>query len=550
MDRAVLVAMAFVAGAVGLAAGEPPLKLVTASHLGTAEDDDLQGGAVAPDGTLYLAGNTGAPARGFPGDVQPKAFGKAVEPPRCGHGFVAHLSGDGTRLLHYAELAQGVAILTSVQVNESGVYVAGYASEGLEPLLREVPGFLRQYPLAGEARLIQEGRIAEANALKDGKDPLAGRPGLGRYGAPFVLRFSKDLRELQCGTYLEGWQQVWDKLRIISKAKKQFPVEHFWQPTHLALLRSGDVLTCHDGGYFRHVTDKDRQQAAGNAESLRRLAFYDVCDYLSRLSPDLARRAYRKEIYTPGVDPATAARLKDGWPHPHYSNPRTMRMRLDKQERAYLCGWSASATSRESYWSPFIWEMDPRDGSLIRKIRETDPMSGKDNRMGGSVADAVAGCVALEEDGNLVFGRYSDGGYSGVIHFSGSIRRVDLKTLEEMEMARTIPCVWTVDLAVLPGRNVLAVGRCNGKVDWTPDAWQPGDPEENPAGWLRVYGLKLEMRFSTPLRGIVPYELIPIGGGRYLVVGQSASDAALAKNALFDTPRGKRDGYFMILEWK
>jgi hypothetical protein len=544
---ALTIAAVWLAAAADVAA-EPPLTLVTASYFGTAGDDDLQGAAVAPDGTLYLVGNAGAPAGKLPGGVEPATFGRPAAAPKCGRGFVAHLSADGTKLLHYAELAEGIAILTSVQVNANGVYASGYAAAALEPLLENIPGLLRQYPLAEDVRLVEEGKIAEANAIKDGKDPLAGRPGLGRYGAPCVLRFSKDLRKFECGTYLEGWQQVWDKLRIMSKLKKQFPVEYSWQPTHLALLRGGDVLVCHDGGYFRHVTDKDREQTAGNAESLRRLAFYDVCDHLSRLSPDLSKRAYRKEIYTPAVDQPTAARLKDGWPHPHYGSPRTLRMRLDAKENAYLCGWSASATSREPYWSPYIWQMDPRDGSLIRKVRETDPMSGKDNRMGGAVADAAIGALAIEEDGNLVFGRYSDGGYSGVIHFSGSIRRVDMRTLEETGMARTVPCVWTVDLAALPGGNLLALGRCNDKVDWTPDAWQQGDPDENPEGWLRVYGPKLDLRFSTALRGIVPYELVPIGDRRWVIVGQAFHTTAAVSSALQEKPRGKRDGYFLIVE--
>ena len=84
-----------------------------------------------------------------------------------------------------------------------------------------------------------------------------------------MLRFSRDLQVLQCGTYLEGWQQVWDKVRVITtKPKfKSWPREFFWQPTGLGLLSSGDLVVCHDGGYFRLITDQERQEAKGDKET-------------------------------------------------------------------------------------------------------------------------------------------------------------------------------------------------------------------------------------------------------------------------------------------
>ena len=42
-----------------LAAAEPPLQIVTATYLGTAEDDDRQGACAAPDGTIYVGGGIG-----------------------------------------------------------------------------------------------------------------------------------------------------------------------------------------------------------------------------------------------------------------------------------------------------------------------------------------------------------------------------------------------------------------------------------------------------------------------------------------------------------
>ena len=86
---------------------------------------------------------------------------------RCGHGFVAYLTADGKKILHYAEFAKGIVLLTTVQVNDRGVYVAGYASQGLEALLKDRPGLMRQWPLVVEMRQIEADRAAGK------KDPIA-----------------------------------------------------------------------------------------------------------------------------------------------------------------------------------------------------------------------------------------------------------------------------------------------------------------------------------------------------------------------------------------
>ena len=127
------------------------------------------------------------------------------------------------------------------------------------------------------------------------------------------------------GTYLEGWQQVWDKNRIATLGQqRRGPYrEFFWQPTHLALLKSGNVVVGHDGGYFRLPTPQEKAQAGGDDKFLHQLTFYDVCDWVSRLSPDLKERRWKTPIYTPPTDVATAKRLKNGWSLPHYSNPHT-----------------------------------------------------------------------------------------------------------------------------------------------------------------------------------------------------------------------------------
>ena len=61
-------------------ADEPPVKLLTASFFGT-EDDDIQGAAQAPDGTIYLVGNVGTAMRDLPGGVAAKVFGERAADP-------------------------------------------------------------------------------------------------------------------------------------------------------------------------------------------------------------------------------------------------------------------------------------------------------------------------------------------------------------------------------------------------------------------------------------------------------------------------------------
>ncbi|MGA2035243.1 MAG: hypothetical protein ABSG68_23600 [Thermoguttaceae bacterium] len=561
----------------GLQAAEAPLKLEIATRLGTEEDDDIEGVAAAADGSIYLAGNTGKPVSSLPVGAKPVTLGEPAKEPKCGCGFVARLSPDAKSILDYVQFAPGVALLTTVEVHNQGVYAGGYASAALEPLVKDLPGLMRQYPLVREVELIRAGKIAEANGIPDGKDPLADRPGLGRYGAPCVLRFSRDLQSLQCGTYLEGWQQVWDKVRVITTKPKfrNWPREFFWQPTSLGLLSSGDLVVCHDGGYFRLITDKERQEAKGDKEVLRRLGFYDCCDWLSRLSPDLSHRTWKQPIYTPAVNLEAVERIKPGWPYAHYSSPRTTRMRLDARENIYLSGWSATATAKEPYWSPYLWKMSSGDGGLLWKAYEHDPMSGRDNRLDGDVADTAVTTLALDGNGNVLSGLLSDGGNTvmgwspagelhkrfekeikggwyggGLVHWWGMIHRVDADSREGLGGARLGRTAWAVDLAALPGNHVLAAGRCNGRFDWTPNAWQQGDTDENPTAFLRLYSPTFDLLLSTAIRGVVPFELRAIGHERYALVGRADRDTAPVQDALCPKPLGKSDGYLMILQWK
>jgi hypothetical protein len=141
---------------------EAPLTLVRASFFGTAENDDIQGACAGPDGTIYIAGTVGAPRADVPGGAASKRLGADAAQLKCGHGFVARLDADGGKVLACAEFGKGILSLTSVRTNKDGVYVAGYATEGLEALLKTVPGLMREYPLRKEVKLLEEGKWLEA----------------------------------------------------------------------------------------------------------------------------------------------------------------------------------------------------------------------------------------------------------------------------------------------------------------------------------------------------------------------------------------------------
>ena len=126
---------------------------------GNQENDDIEGVAAGGDGSIYIAGNTGKPVASLPGGARLVTLGEPAKEPRCGCGFVARLSPDAKKILDYVQFAPGVALLTTVEVNRQGVYAGGYASAALEPLVKDLPGLMRQYPLAREVELIRAGRL-------------------------------------------------------------------------------------------------------------------------------------------------------------------------------------------------------------------------------------------------------------------------------------------------------------------------------------------------------------------------------------------------------
>ena len=288
------------------------------------------------------------------------------------------------------------------------------------------------------------------------------------------------------------------------------------------------------------------------------------------MSSDLDRRMWHTPIYTPATNPKVANKVRFGWQAPHHSNPRTHRMQLDEDENIFLCGWSASCTSQEPWWSFYLWRLSSVTGELIWKVAEKDPMAGGGYRMFGSVADRGIGALAVR-DNQLYYSSYSDGGWSGALHFSGSVGLCDKGTFEEQARVRTGPSQWTLNLLALPGKSVVAAGRGEDLKGTTPDAWQHDGPVRSPTAWLSLHTRpRLERRFHTVVQGLWPYVLEPVSANRFAWVGASwgvlnhkalredgsvviASDpnpgVAVVRNAMFEKQQGKKDGYFMLVEY-
>ena len=481
---------------------------------------DLQAVTIADDGTIYVAGNTVAAEPAL-------TLGTPSARPLCGHGFVARYSPDGSRQLAYTQFAEGIALVTSVAANSNGVYVGGYATEGLAALIAS------SYPLAITNRLATP-KLPDGHETPKGNRVPTPPPGLGSRGAPFVVRLPATLERIESGRYLEGWQQVWDIPRV-----KGYVREWAWQPTGIGFLANGDVVVAHDGGYDRGLPAGTPAEAKEN--------FNHVCDYLSRLSPDLSQRRWRKEIYTPRVTPAASAAVRPWWKHETYGNPRLLRLRTDGSDTIYIGGWSASATAREPWWCPFLWKLDGA-GKVVWKAYSPDPLSGDDYRLNGLVSDAGVSSVALDDDGNLLVTTIGDGGnsvlrqdpldwrqparglkgmvsgFKGRLLFWGTAVRLDQQTgalVNGNHIAGNVPgkgtiAAWGIDAVALPGGRMLVVGRHFDGFRFTPDAWQTN---ESAGAFLRVYSPAFDVQFSTSVPGLIPFG-VARHGERCAVAGE------------------------------
>lgn len=537
------------------------IHLIAASYCGTEGPDDLADVAFSEDGTIYLVGNASERIdEKLPKDAT-TIFGQPLSELKQGQGFVLHLDRSGSRILNAAVFAKGLIQLTSVAVAPNCVYIGGYGTEGLNQLIEGLDGVM---PSGKALRLAYEWPLANYNPTP---------------GQPCVLRLSRDLRHIEAGTFLEGWMSLW----IVPDDGREW-AEPNWQPVEVEILSDGRVVVAHDGGYYV-VPPK------GGAK-LEPEDFYLMPDYLSCLSPDLKHRFWRAEILTPEVDPLviSISRFNDPkrWTWEIYGNPRTLRARVDGEDKIHVCGWTATRTAKEPWWCPFLRQYSP-DGKLIRKLWEPKPTAG-DGRMYGLVSDAAVRSIAFQKEalivsvigdgGNTIMGRdprdftkpipfSPGGGFKGRICFWGGIVKLTKdgdflagyvfqaagKWYEhkrwKAEVSGKRP-VWAQDVAVLRNGHVVAVGRNTEHFQVSPGAWYQG-----PGGFIAVFDEGLVPTFITSLPDI-DLQTVATDGYRCAAVGVAWSDRAPVRvpfgayvgGAPVPDLRyyGERDGYFILFE--
>lgn len=535
-----------------------PATLVTATTLGGAGDDRIEGVAIGDDGSIYLAGHLAAPPPPGPGVPAPLMIGRPVADSPYGCAFIARLSPDGRRILALAQLAAGVGALTTVEVNSHGVYAAGYATRGLEPALASLGGLLPVKP--GPDRPPGPYTPPE-HAERSNPQPDKSLPGV-----PIVLRFSHDLARLEHGTFLEGFHTVWHVPRPLNESR--------WQPTGLALLsdaNQGDLVVCHDAG---PLAPPPADAAPGLHE------FYRCPDHLSRLSADLSQRRWKKDLYHAPVVPERASRAtKMPYPYDTLGNTRSLRLRVDHRDggdRLYLAGWAASRTMNEPWWNPFLWRLDPADGRVVWGAYSFDPMSGGGERLGGLVSDAAIRSVNTDDQGNVLLSGIGDGGnnvlrfdprdytapapalrgsvsnFQGRTLFFGMIGRLDPDSrqltggqhLGGFASKRYQPA-WADDLCALPGRRILAVGR--HRLGFAaPDALGLPPAGDGAGAFLRIYDEPFEQLLSVSLPDA---DLVTLArrGTRVVAVGATWS-AKAPTNAALGLVGDGRDGYIVVID--
>jgi len=107
---------------------------IWSSHLGGTGEDRLESVAFAPDGTLWVAGNTkttGAIGGAVPTQVGANRVAAGAE----SAGFIARITSDGTAVLSVTRFGFGSVYLTDVTADADFVYAAGYATNDFRPLI-------------------------------------------------------------------------------------------------------------------------------------------------------------------------------------------------------------------------------------------------------------------------------------------------------------------------------------------------------------------------------------------------------------------------------
>jgi len=514
--RLTIIALLLLATVCAAAAQPTP----TASlRIGQAEGDAVEGAAIDEQGAIYVVGMTARPwdAQAWP------VTGEPIESETYSHGFVARLdaAGEPQRVFQFAA---GVARLTTVVLTDDAVYVGGYAA----------PRYARRIDALGIKAIEPRQDVPHHVPGEHHTDDKFDKANDGR-GTPIVLRLSKDL-VLQSGVALEGWQSVWHVPRPLGEDR--------WQPVGIAPLDGGDVVVSHDGGY---VLDP------GPGPKATADHFYHVPDHLSRLSPDLSQRRWKKDIYTPRIDRERASRiLGRPWGHDTLGNTRTLRVRGDGTH-VYLAGWSPTRTSGEPWWSPFLFKMDGQ-GEVVWRAYNPDPQSGGGERMNGLVADSAIRSVSIDARGQVLFAGIADGGnsvlrydprdynqgvdtlrgeawgFGGRTLFWGTVGRLDGQDpallagdtiLGRDEKTARVRAAWPIDIAPLPDGRAIVVGRQTGGFAFSADA----AATEPDCGFLRIYDERFVTQHSAALPGIKPMTLA-VRDRMGVVVGQAIGEGA------------------------
>jgi hypothetical protein len=445
------------------------------------------------------------------------------------------------------------------------IYVGGYAVREFQPLLEPLGGVFADYDAANAQPL--------SNPLPG--DPTPPAPSLpfrpkqepsGKHevltirtrhhgdkdGIPFVLVLTMELDRILAGTFLEGHHYAWN-IAMPS-------YEEEWTPVGLAALPGGDVAVLHDGGAPVH--------------------HYYAPDYLSRLSADLQKRDWRYDIFHPEIQPIDKIRQRRDefrqWKFPILGQIRTLRMRGDGRGNLYAGGWSVSMTSQEPWWCSFLFKIDSR-GRRVWQAYSYDPMGGPGNRMGGLVSDSAIRSMAVDDAGKLLVAGISDGGntvlrqdprdyrqsgpkfqrgYAGMkgrVLYVGHLMRIDARSRELLAGTmlgsygdRGYEATWAVDVAGLPGRRLLAVGRHNRNHKSTADAWF--DTPCDKGMFLKVFNQDMEEQFSTNVPDAIPYSAAR-QGSRCVVVGMTESPRTPTRQALQSKPAGGFDAYLLVAEF-
>ena len=538
----------------------PPFRVISGPHAPGAR---LDGVSFGRDGTLYVAGagldspdrkpglRLGKPADGW---AYPPAQVAAIDPVRG-------------NVLHLLAFPPDCVRLTSVLATGDAVYVAGYAA----PTLDEVIAALR--PAIRHACFEHRSLVVKVPAEHYSEPRFSAH--VDQRGAPFILKLSANLQTVLGATWLEGWQ---------STVHVPYPLGEDWvQPVDLALLPDGDLAVVHDGGWAAKPARPGLP--AGFVE------FYTAADYISRLSPDLQSRRWMVELRWPRLhDPqaasdymAEATKRKINhpleppalpWTRNTLGQPRTLRMRADRQTgRLYLAGWSASRTSEEPWWNPYLLGLSARTGEIEFQAYCVDPFSGAGGRLNNLVSDSAVFSVAPGPRGELWVASGGDGGnsvlqrdprgwqqpeppgrshgqtfgFSGRMLFWGQVSRLDPRSAELITVNRMssfakgrIRPGWPVDLAVLEDGGAIVVGRHAGLFDErSPEPLQFAAPEQrrlrSMTGSAHAYVRMLDpagrIRYAASLPWVRPHR-IERHGHFVAIAGEALqADAAGIRNA-------------------